>query len=143
MLNKAMLMGRLTRDPELRYTQSNLPVSSFSLAVDRTFKREGEPTADFFNIVAFGKTAEFVSKWFTKGQQVLVVGRIQNRDWTDKEGNKRSSTDIIAEEAHFADTKRSADATRGSGSSPQAGFDLPKTSSDFSEMADDDGDVPF
>lgn len=142
MLNKAMLMGRLTRDPELRYTQSNMPVSSFSIAVDKTFKREGEPTADFFNITAFGKQAEFTSKWFAKGQLVMIVGRIQIRNWDDKEGNKRTSVDIIAEEAHFAESKRSSE-NSGARQAAPAAFDLPKASSDFSDALEDDSDVPF
>jgi len=100
-------MGRLTKDPEIRYTQStNLTVANFSIAVNRRFKREGDTeTADFFNIVAWNKTGEFVGKYFKKGQQILVSGRIENRNWTDQQGVKHYATDIIAEEVDFAGSK--------------------------------------
>ena len=107
MLNKVLLMGRLTRDPEVRYTaNNNTLVCSFSLAVGRNFKREGQPDADLINIVAWGKTGEFCSKYFTKGQQVAVCGRLQTRNYDDKDGKKVYVTEVIAEEAHFADSKR-------------------------------------
>ncbi len=108
-MNKVILMGRLTKDPELRYTNNNnTAVCSFSLAVDKRFSRQGEEKqADFFNIVAWDKTAEFCSKWFQKGRQVAVVGRLQNRSWDDAEGKKHYVTEIVAEEAYFADSKRS------------------------------------
>ena len=107
MLNKVLLMGRLTRDPEVRYTaNTNALVCSFSLAVGRNFKREGQPDADFINIVAWGKTGEFCSKYFTKGQQVAVCWRLQTRNYDDKDGKKVYVTEVIAEEAHFADSKR-------------------------------------
>ena len=111
-MNKVILMGRLTRDPEVRYTQtSNTLVASFSLAVNRRFVREGDSqTADFINIVAWGKTGEFCSKYFKKGQQVAVVGRIQTRTWEDQSGQKRYTTEVIAEETYFADSKRDANA---------------------------------
>ena len=100
-------MGRLTKDPEIRYTQStNLTVANFSIAVNRRFKREGDTeTADFFNVVAWNKTGEFVGKYFKKGQQILVSGRIENRNWTDQQGVKHYATDIIAEEVDFAGSK--------------------------------------
>ena len=96
-MNKAILMGRLTRDPEVRYTQTNnTMVVSFSLAVNRRFVREGDTqNADFINITAWGKTAEFVSKYFKKGQQVAVIGRIQSRSWEDNNGQKRYATDVV------------------------------------------------
>lgn len=107
MLNKVILMGRLTRDPEVRYTaNNNTLVCSFSLAVGRNFKREGQPDADFINIVAWGKTGEFCSKYFVKGQQVAVCGRLQTRNYDDKEGKKVYVTEVIAEEVNFADSKR-------------------------------------
>ncbi len=108
-MNKVILMGRLTRDPEVRYTQTNNTlVASFSLAVNRRFTREGDTqTADFINISAWAKTGEFVSKYFKKGQQVAVVGRIQTRSWEDAQGQKRYATDVVAEEVYFADSKRS------------------------------------
>ena len=101
-------MGRLTKDPELKTTQtSNTSVTNFSLAVNRRFVKEGEERqADFINIVSFGKTAEFVSKYFKKGQQVGVIGRIQTRTWDDEQGQKRYVTEVVAEEVYFADSKR-------------------------------------
>ena len=106
-MNKVILMGRLTRDPEVRYTQNtNLTVANFSIAVNRRFKREGDTeTADFFNVVAWNKTGEFVGKYFKKGQQILVSGRLENRNWTDQQGLKHYATDIIAEEVDFAGSK--------------------------------------
>ena len=102
MLNRIILMGRLTRDPELRKTQSDTPVCSFSLAVDRDYKKDGEKKeTDFIDIVAWRATAEFVSKFFTKGRMAVVEGRLQIRDWTDKEGNKRRSAEVIADNVYF------------------------------------------
>ena len=107
-MNKCVLMGRLTRDVDVRYTQTNnTMVSNFSLAINRRFVKEGEERqADFINIVSFGKTAEFVSKYFKKGQQVGVIGRIQTRTWDDEQGQKRYVTEVVAEEVYFADSKR-------------------------------------
>ena len=106
-MNKVILMGRLTRDPETRYTQgNNTAVCSFSLAVNRRFKQEGQPDADFINVTAWAKTAEFVSKYFTKGQQVGVIGRMQTRNYDDKDGKKVYVTEVVAEEVYFADSKK-------------------------------------
>ena len=108
-MNKVILMGRLTRDPEVRYTQTNNTlVASFSLAVNRRFVKEGDTqTADFINITAWAKTGEFCSKYFKKGQQVGVIGRIQTRSWDDQAtGQKRYATDVVAEEVYFADSKK-------------------------------------
>ena len=107
-MNKTILLGRLTRDPETRYTQnSNIQVTSFTLAVNRRFVKEGEERqADFINIVSWNKTAEFVSKYFKKGQQVAVVGRLQNRTWDDQQGQKHYATDVVAEEVYFAESKK-------------------------------------
>src|SRR5574344_2462346 len=107
-MNKVILMGRLTKDPEVRYTQANnTQVTSFTLAVNRRFTKAGEERqADFINIVAWNKTAEFVSKYFKKGQQVAVVGRIQTRNWDDEQGQKHYATEVIAEEVEFAESKR-------------------------------------
>ena len=107
-MNKVILMGRLTRDPEVRYTQTNNTlVSSFSIAVNRRFTRPGEERqADFINVVAWSKLGEFCSKYFKKGQQVGVIGRIQTRNWEDEQGQKRYVTEVVAEEAYFADSKR-------------------------------------
>ena len=107
MLNKVILMGRLTRDPELRYTTSNIPVCTFTLAVNRRFAKQGEEAGtDFFNIVAWRATAEFVGKYYKKGMQVVVCGRLQTRSWEDQEGRKRYVTEVIADETYFADSKR-------------------------------------
>ena len=107
-MNKVILMGRLTRDPEVRYTQTNNTlVASFSIAVNRRFTRPGEERqADFINIVAWSKLGEFCSKYFKKGQQVGVIGRLQVRNWEDEQGQKRYVTEVVAEEAYFADSKR-------------------------------------
>ena len=99
-------MGRLTKDPEVRYTQNNMPVANFSIAVSRRFAKENdEVKADFFNVIAWNKTGEFVGKYFKKGQQILVSGRIENRNWTDQQGVKHYATDVIAEEVDFAGSK--------------------------------------
>lgn len=102
------MLGRLTKDVDVRYTQTNNKmVTSFSIAVNRRFIKQGEERqADFFNVVAYGKTAEFISKYFKKGQQVVVIGRLQNRNWTDEQGQKHYITEIIAEEVYFADSKK-------------------------------------
>ena len=108
MLNEIVLMGRLTRDPELRRTGNGTAVTSFSLAVDRDFKgQDGERETDFIDIVAWRSTAEFVSKYFTKGRMAVVKGRLQVRDWTDKDGAKRRSTEVLAESVYFGDSRRS------------------------------------
>ena len=107
-MNKVELIGRLTRDPEVRYTQTNnTAVASFSLAVNRRFVKEGEERqADFINIVVWGKTAEFCSKYFKKGMQIALVGRIQTRNWEDDQGQKHYVTEVVAEEVYFADSKK-------------------------------------
>ena len=104
MLNKAILMGRLTADPALRHTQSNRPVTSFALAVDRSYGKEQQ--ADFIDIVAWNKTAEFVCQYFRKGLLVAVEGRLQTRLWEDKQGNQRKSVEVVADRVHFAEPKR-------------------------------------
>ena len=107
MLNKVILMGRLTKDPELRYTASNIPVCSFTLAVDRNFVRQGEERqADFIPIVVWRHTAEFCNRYYRKGLQVVVSGRIQTRSWDDQEGRRRYITEVVADETYFADSKR-------------------------------------
>ncbi len=144
-MNKVILMGRLTRDPEVRYTQtSNTLVASFSLAVNRRFVRQGEERqADFFNIVAWGKLGEFCSKYFKKGQQVGIIGRLQTRTWDDEQGQKHYVTEVVAEEAYFADSKRDSDAGSANfdatfGAMPSAN---PSTGSDFEISSGDD--LPF
>ena len=143
-MNKVILMGRLTRDPEVRYTQtSNTLVASFSLAVNRRFVRQGEERqADFINVVAWNKTGEFVSKYFKKGQQVAVVGRLQTRTWDDDKGQKHYITEVVAEETYFADSKRD-----GAGTDFDATFATPDTTapanndSEFEISSGDD--LPF
>ncbi len=132
MLNRIIVMGRMTRDPELRRTNSGTAVASFTVAVDRDFKSQsGEKEPDFIDVVAWRNTAEFVSKYFSKGRMAVVEGRLQLRDWTDKDGNKRRSAEIVADSVYFGDSKRDGgDATQ---SEPQGGF---------SEV-EDDGDLPF
>ena len=150
MLNKIILMGRLTRDPELRRTGSGTAVTSFSLAVDRDFKSQsGEKETDFIDIVAWRSTAEFVSKYFTKGRMAVVEGRLQIRDWTDRDGGKRRSAEVIADNVYFGDSKREG----GSDYSPAPAYGTPAPSrgyaapaggqSDFAEIGEEDGELPF
>ena len=139
-MNKIILMGRLTRDPEVRYTQTNNTlVASFSLAVNRRFVKEGEERqADFINIVAWNKLGEFCSKYFKKGQQVGVIGRLQTRNWDDEEGKKHFVTEVIAEETYFADIKR----TNNSSETPNTqNFEeiMKQTNTDFTTSSD----LPF
>lgn len=111
-MNKVILMGRLTRDPEVRYAQnSNTAVCRYSLAVDRRFKRDGEPDADFFNCTVFGKGAEFAEKYFKQGTKILITGRIQNDNYTNREGQKVYSVQIIVEEQEFAESKNSSNSS--------------------------------
>ena len=105
-MNSAILTGRLVRDPELRYTQTGNAVVSFSLAVDREFAKEGEVDVEYFDIVAWRNTAIFVSKYFTKGRKVAVQGRLQQRHWEDKDGNKRRTVELVASNVEFADSKK-------------------------------------
>lgn len=139
MLNKIFLMGRLTRDPELRRTQSGTAVASFSLAVDRDFKDKstGERTTDFIDVVAWRQTAEFVSRYFTKGRMAVVEGRLQIRDWTDKDGGKRRTAEVIADNVYFGDSKRDGDSGGYYPGAYQAG------DQQFEELSDDDGELPF
>lgn len=147
MLNKVFIMGRLTRDPELRHTQSGTAVASFSLAVERDFKDKttGERTTDFIDVVAWRGTAEFVSRFFTKGRMAVVVGSIQIRDWTDKEGNKRRSAEVIAESVYFGDSRKDGDggAYAPSAAPASGGYSAPSGGDQFAELTDDDGEFPF
>ena len=140
-MNKIILMGRLTRDPEVRYTQTNNTlVASFSLAVNRRFVRQGEERqADFINIVAWSKLGEFCSKYFKKGQQVGVIGRLQTRTYDDAQGQKRYVTEVVAEEAYFADSKK--DGESNTNFENTFGENMANTSSEFSVSSDDD--LPF
>ena len=150
MLNRIVLMGRLTRDPELRRTQSGTAVTSFSIACDRDFKSQsGEKETDFIDIVAWRGTAEFVSKYFTKGRMAVVEGRLQIRDWTDNNGGKRRSAEVVADNIYFGDSKR--DSAPGDYGAPPAygapigrGTPAPMESrSDFAEIGEEDGELPF
>ena len=145
-MNKVILIGRLTKDVELRYTQTNNTlVASFSLAVNRRFTRQGEERqADFINVVAWSKTGEFVSKYFKKGQQVGIIGRIQTRTWDDDQGQKHYVTEVVAEEAYFADSRRDGEASSSSFENT-FGSSMPGASitggSDFEVSSSDD--LPF
>ena len=136
MLNKIFLMGRLTRDPELRHTQSGTAVASLSLAVERDFKdkQTGEKVTDFVDVVAWRNTAEFVSRYFSKGRMAVVVGSLQIRSWEDKEGNKRRSAEVVADSIYFGDSKRDGDGgSYAPPAAPAGGF----------EEVEDDGELPF
>lgn len=161
MLNHITIMGRLTRDPELRYTQSQTPVASFTLAVDRDFanRDSGERQTDFIDVVAWRQTGEFVSKYFTKGSMAVVSGRLQIRDWTDRDGNKRRSAEVVADNVYFGESKRREDGGSYGSRSQSQGYDAPARDYDaprrdsapsygggasaFAELEDDDGDLPF
>ena len=160
MLNKAILMGRLTRDPELKYAQNNLPVVQFTVAVERNRAAQGqEKQTDFINVVAWRKTAEFVSQWFTKGMMIIVEGSVQSRRWQDKEGHNRTTIEVVASAVQFGETKKSRESNMGyqggypdayapapqqaPASRPAPSFDMPAGNSDFSEISDDDCEVPF
>lgn len=129
MLNHIVIMGRLCADPELRRTNSGTPVTSFTLAVDRDFKSQsGEKEADFVPVIAWRNTAEFVSKYFTKGRMAVVEGRLQMRNWTDKDGNKRTTAEVVADHVYFGDTKREDSST---------------SEQEYNEVQEEDGDLPF
>ena len=141
MLNKIIIMGRLTRDPELRRTGSGTAVTSFSLACDRDFKSQsGEKETDFIDVVAWKNTAEFVSKYFSKGRMAVVDGRLQIRDWTDKSGNKRTTAEVVAENVYFADSKRSE-----SNENQKENFNAlsGRLSDDFVPISEEGGEIPF
>lgn len=123
MLNHIVVMGRLTRDPELRKTASGVSVTSFSVAVDRDFSQDGQKETDFLDVVAWRNTAEFAAKYFTKGRMAVVSGRLQIRNWEDKDGNKRRTAEILAENIYFGDSKKEDDGA--SASAPTQGFGAP------------------
>ena len=156
MLNHIVIMGRLTRDPELRRTGSGVAVTSFTVAVDRDFgnRDNGEKETDFIDCVAWRQTGEFVSKYFTKGRMAVVSGRLQIRNWTDKEGNKRRTAEVIADNVYFGDSKRDGDGGNSFGgnaygAAPAGGYNTysaPAPSapaSDFTMLDDDDAQLPF
>ena len=150
MLNHITIMGRLTRDPELRRTGSGVAVTSFTLAVDRDFGKneQGERETDFIDCVAWRQTGEFVSKYFTKGRMAVVSGRLQIRSWNDKDGNKRRTAEVVADNVYFGDSKREGDSGNAY-SAPAApsygGYSAPASSpaSDFAMLDDDDAQLPF
>ena len=149
MLNHIVIMGRLTRDPELRRTGSGVAVASFTVAVDRDFGKNenGEKETDFIDCVAWRQTGEFVSKYFTKGSMAVVSGRLQIRSWKDKDGNNRRTAEVVADNVYFGDSKRNGDSA-GNFSAPAGGFggySAPAASpaSDFAMLDDDDAQLPF
>ena len=149
MLNHITLMGRLVRDPELRRTGTGVAVASFRIAVDRDYspKDGGERKADFIDCVAWRQTGEFISKYFAKGRMIVVDGRLEMRDWTDKEGNKRISAEVIVDNAYFGDSKRDGDNgyignTYAAPAAPA--YSAPVSpASDFAMLDDDDAQLPF
>ncbi len=163
MLNRIIIMGRLVRDPELRTTQSGVSVTSFTLAVDRDFKNRdsGEKSTDFIDVVAWRQTAEFICKYFGKGRMAVAEGRLQIRDWKDRDGNNRRSAEVVADNVYFADSKRDSAGGSDSYGAPPAygapaapayggsqsyggGYGAPAgDSSGFAEIDDQDGDLPF
>ncbi len=140
MLNHIIIMGRLARDPELRHTQNGTAVASFTLAVDRDFKDKitGERATDWIDVVAWRQAGEFAARYFSKGRMAVVEGRLQIRDWTDKDGNKRRAAEVVADHIYFGDSKRESD----SGNAPERG--LPSQPADqFQDLETDDGDLPL
>ncbi len=127
-MNKVILMGRLTKDPEVKYTQQNVAVARYSIAVARRFQQKGQPEVDFINCIAFGKSAEFAQKYLNKGKQIAIIGRIQVRSWENENGQKQWSTEVIVEEHYFADSKAKETEEEENG---------------FDTMDDNDDDLPF
>ena len=137
MLNEVILMGRLTRDPDVRMTQNGTTAANFALACERDYAPQGQDReTDFFDIVAFGKTADFAGQYFAKGQLVAVKGRLQQRDWTDKQGNKRRTTEILADRCYFAEKRQDRDASSG-------GFQQMPDSTPIPFEDSDDDALPF
>ena len=156
MLNHITIMGRLTRDPELRRTGSGVAVASFTVAVDRDFggRDGGEKETDFIDCVAWRQTGEFVSKYFTKGRMIVVSGRLQIRSWTDKDGNKRRTAEVVADNCYFGDSKRDGEGSAFGGNSFANAYSAPagfggysapagNPASDFAMLEDDDAQLPF
>ena len=150
MLNHITIMGRFVRDPELRRTGSGIAVASFTLAVDRDYKASsgGEKEVDFIDCVAWRQTGEFVSKYFTRGRMAVVSGKLQIRSWTDKDGNKRRTAEVIADNVYFADAK-TENTYSGTQQAAPASYGTPAYSapnypaSDFAMLEDDDAQLPF
>lgn len=142
MLNQISIMGRLTRDPELRYTQSNVPVCSFTVAVDRDYAANGEKQTDFIDCVAWRQTGEFVSKYFAKGSMIAVIGRLESRKWTDKDGNKRTSWEINADHCYFGGSKNDGERSQAAPSTPVSNAPAQGKFQDI-DPDEDDGELPF
>ncbi|MBR2132249.1 MAG: single-stranded DNA-binding protein [Oscillospiraceae bacterium] len=154
MLNRIIIMGRLVRDPELKTTNNGTSVTSFTLAVDRDFKdkQSGEKATDFIDIVAWRQTAEFVCKYFSKGRMAIAEGRLQIREWKDRDGNNRRTAEVVAESVYFGDSKRDSAGDSGYGASPAYGSNSgyggyqpagAPVNVGFEEIGDEDGDLPF
>ena len=154
MLNKVFLQGRLVADPELRHTSNGVAMASFRVAVDRDFKdREtGERKADFISVVAWRQTAEFVSRFLTKGRMAIVEGKLQTRDYTDRDGNRRFVTEVVADNVYFGDSRRDGDnggyapastGGRGYGAPAGGGYSAAPAVDQFADLTDDDGELPF
>ena len=147
MLNHITIMGRLTRDPELRRTGNGIAVASFTLAVDRDYKPDGgERECDFIDCVAWRQTGEFVSKYFSKGRMIVVSGRLQVRSWKDKDGNNRRTAEVVADNCYFGDSKKeqtAGGAANGSSYPNYGGYASPNPASDFAVLEDEDAQLPF
>lgn len=147
MLNHIDIMGRLTRDPELRYTQSNLPVTSFTIACERDYGKDKEKEVDFIDVVAWRHTAEFVTNYFSKGRMAIVSGRLQTRTYEDKDGHKRKAVEIVADNVYFGDSKKDP-ASNQSQFNSQPQYNTPQQSqqtqqTEFYQLTEDDEDLPF
>lgn len=145
-LNKVVLMGRLVKEPELKYTPSNVAVTSFTIAVDRRFTKQGEEKqTDFINIVAWRTTAEFVNKWFSKGQQIALCGSIQTRNWEDTEGKKHYVTEVVADEVYFADSKKNTEGNTATQQMPEGMQQIANNAAEagFTDFVENDDDLPF
>ena len=143
MLNHIVLMGRLTRDPELRRTGSGVAVTSFTIACDRDFGQNGEKETDFIDVTAWRNTAEFVSKYFTKGRMAVVSGRLQIRSWTDKDGNKRKSAEVVADNVYFADSKKDDSSGYNTETNVRGYVPSSEPLQDFAVVDGDDDSLPF
>ena len=150
MLNKIVIMGRLVRAPDLRRTQAGTAVAAFTLAVERDFKdaATGERTADFIDCVAWRQTGEFVSRYFSKGRMAVAEGRLQLRDWVDRDGNKRRSAEVVVEQMYFGDSRSEGGQKSGQPVPKEAGYQAAYSSTgreadEFRELQDDDGELPF
>lgn len=139
MLNNITIMGRMTRDPEIRRTQSGTAVASFTIACERDFSNNGEKETDFIDCVAWKNTADFIGKYFTKGSMIVINGRLQSRSWTDKDGRNRKTVEILANSVYFGESKKSAETSGRPDSAPA----YPAPASDFAMIDDEDSELPF